>query len=294
MAFFHCSLEVQCAIHCATEPGSGCFFYAPTATRTYLFPVCHRRPLRPLFTSSRGPTSVTTFDSSVGRAELNKQTSLGRWFDSGSKEELLFAGLSRRVKANGGQKNCFPDRESNPGRGAERAAYYTLDYQGEMGTVLLKSARLHLRFLSGCKGRSARLWTTQYVSILKSTPFWWASIPQPLKWPIPLLTRRSMRKRTRFWMLFYTYFPCFLRISIHILNLHNFGLLGDRKSIPTPVDSSHREHPVGPQRADEFRCRTDKGHFLHAPSQGWLCKQSGWPSGLRRCVQVAVSLEAWV
>src|SRR4029434_8286141 len=67
--FFHCSLEVQCAIHCATEPGSGCFFYAPTATRTYLFPVSHRRPLRPLFTSSRGPTSVTTFDSSVGRAE---------------------------------------------------------------------------------------------------------------------------------------------------------------------------------------------------------------------------------
>src|SRR4029434_9230692 len=69
MAFFHCSLEVQCAIHCATEPGSGCFFYAPTATRTCLFPVSHRRPLRPLFTSSRGPTSVTTFDSSVGRAE---------------------------------------------------------------------------------------------------------------------------------------------------------------------------------------------------------------------------------
>src|SRR4029434_2679179 len=33
---------------------------------------------------------------------MNKQTSLGRWFDSGSKEELLFAGLSRRVKANGG------------------------------------------------------------------------------------------------------------------------------------------------------------------------------------------------
>src|SRR4029434_1241774 len=76
--------------------------------------------------------------------------------------------------------------------------------------VLLKSRRLHLRFLSGCKSRSARLWTTQYVSILKSTPFWWASIPQPLKWPIPLLTRRSMRQRTRFWMLFYTYFPCFL------------------------------------------------------------------------------------
>src|SRR4029434_6168575 len=24
------------------------------------------------------------------------------------------------------------------------------------------------------------------------------------------LTRRSMRQRTRFWMLFYTYFPCFL------------------------------------------------------------------------------------
>src|SRR4029434_6742080 len=88
--------------------------------------------------------------------------------------------------------------------------------------------------------------------------------------------------------------PCFLRISIHILNLHNFGLLGDRKSIPTPVDSSHWEHPVGPQRADEFRCRTDKGHFLHAPSQGLLYKQSGWPSGLRRCVQVAVSLESWV
>ena len=87
-----------------------------------------------------------------------------------------------------------------------------------MGTVLLKSGRLHLRFLRGCKGRSACLWTTQYVSILKSTPFWWASIPQPLKWPIPLLTRRSMRQRTRFWMLFYTYFPCFLRISIHILN----------------------------------------------------------------------------
>src|SRR4029434_7489061 len=186
-----------------------------------------------------------------------------------------------------GQKNCFPDRESNPGRGGE------LDYQGEMGTVLFKSERLQLRFLRCCKSRSARLCTTQYVSILKSTPFWWASIPQPLKWPIPLLTRRSMRKRTRFWMLFYTYFPCFLRISIHILNLHNFGLLGDRKSIPTPVDSSHCEHPVGPQRADEFRCRTDKGHFLHAPSQGWLYKQSGWPSGLRRCVQVAVSLEAW-
>src|SRR4029434_10047146 len=106
MAFFHCSLEVQCAIHCATEPGSGCFFYAPTATRTYLFPVSHRRPLRPLFTSSRGPTSVTTFDSSVGRAELNKQTSLGRWFDSGSNDELLFAGLSLRVKANGGQKTA--------------------------------------------------------------------------------------------------------------------------------------------------------------------------------------------
>src|SRR4029434_2592700 len=59
MAFFHCSLEVQCAIHCSTEPGSGCFFYAPTATRTYLFPVSHRRPLCPLFTSSRGPTSFT-------------------------------------------------------------------------------------------------------------------------------------------------------------------------------------------------------------------------------------------
>src|SRR4029434_908884 len=85
-----------------------------------------------------------------------------------------------------------------------------LDYQGEMGTVLLKSERLHLRFLSGCKSRSARLWTTQYVSILKSTAFWCVSIPPPLKWPIPLLTRRSMRQRTRFWMLFYTYFPCFL------------------------------------------------------------------------------------
>ena len=47
---------------------------------------------------------------------MNKQTSLGRWFDSGSKEALLFAGLSRRVKANGVQKNCFPDRESNPTR----------------------------------------------------------------------------------------------------------------------------------------------------------------------------------
>src|SRR4029434_1499003 len=56
-------------IHRATDPASRCFFYAPTATRTYLFPVSHRRPLRPLFTSSRGPTSVTTFDSSVGRAE---------------------------------------------------------------------------------------------------------------------------------------------------------------------------------------------------------------------------------
>src|SRR4029434_8562653 len=118
MAFFHCSLEVQCAIHCATEPGSGCFFYAPTATRTYLFPVCHRRPLRPLFTSSRGPTSVTTFDSSVGRAELNKQTSLGRWFDSGSKEELLFAGLSRRVKANASQKKKFSLHGEHIARGA--------------------------------------------------------------------------------------------------------------------------------------------------------------------------------
>src|SRR4029434_4152925 len=108
-----------------------------------------------------------------------------------------------------------------------------------MGTVLVKSGRLHLRCCSGCKGRSARLWTTQYVSILKSTPFWWASITQPLKWPITLLTRRSMTQRTLFQMLFETYCPCFLRISIHILNLHNFGLLGDRKSIPTPVDSSH-------------------------------------------------------
>src|SRR4029434_10513559 len=95
-----------------------------------------------------------------------------------------------------------------------------LDYQGEMGTVLLKSARLHLRFLSGCKGRSARLWTTQYVSILKSTPFWWASIPQPLNAFFPLLTRSPMRyplrHRTWLWLLFlrsYSYsdisFPCF-------------------------------------------------------------------------------------
>ena len=34
--------------------------------------------------------------------------------------------------------------------------------------------------------------------------------------------------------------------------------------------------------------------FLSAPSHSCLHKESGWPSGLRRCVQVAVSLEAWV
>src|SRR4029434_9868654 len=121
----------------------------------------------------------------------------------------------------------------NRPRAAAVRAPKPLDYQGEMGTVLLKSGRLHLRFLSGCKSRSARLWTTQYVSILKSTPFWWASIPQPLKWRIPLLTRRSMRQRTRFWMLFTHIFHVFLRIFIHFLNLHYFGLLGDWKSIPT-------------------------------------------------------------
>ena len=47
---------------------------------------------------------------------MNRQTSLGRWFNSGSKEELPFAGLSSHVKANGGQKAYFPDRESNPNR----------------------------------------------------------------------------------------------------------------------------------------------------------------------------------
>src|SRR4029434_9967061 len=98
MAFFHCSLEVQCAIHCATEPGSGCFFYAPTATRTYLFPVSHRRPLRPLFTSSRGPTSVTTFDSSVGRAEdCIKRVELDSSFEERKTAPEVFERLQRQI-----------------------------------------------------------------------------------------------------------------------------------------------------------------------------------------------------
>src|SRR4029434_3913818 len=129
MAFFHCSLEVQCAIHCATEPGSGCFFYAPTATRTYLFPVSHRRPLRPLFTLSRGQPSVTTFDSSVGRAEdcsgINRHPEVAGSTPARRKSCFLpvFLGVLRPMVA----KKLLPGRESNPGRGGESAESYTLD-----------------------------------------------------------------------------------------------------------------------------------------------------------------------
>ena len=52
---------------------------------------------------------------------MNNRPSLGRWFDSGSKEAMLFGGVFVRVQADAGQKSAFPDRESNPGRGGESA-----------------------------------------------------------------------------------------------------------------------------------------------------------------------------
>ena len=111
---------------------------------------------------------------------MNRQTSLGRWFNSGSKEELPFAGLSSHVKANGGQKAYFPDRESNPNR-----------------TTRLPGRDEGCSWEERKTAREVFGWSQRQIST-------------------------SLDHAAR-----------------HTLNLHNFGLLGDRKSIPAPVHSSH-------------------------------------------------------